>query len=137
MYVKPVASKGRGAISNASGRYETHTIHAVHDGWYADSHPNAHTKSHTNVHSDAHEDVHEDVHDEILPGSSMRTHWQDDTSKTVITRNRSPDIHFDRSINPYRGCEHGCVYCFARPTHTWLGHSAGLDFETRRNTRPT
>lgn len=92
--------KGRGAITNASGRYETHTIHAVDDGW-----------------------------ESISP--TIRTQWQDDKSKTIITRNRSPDIHFDRSVNPYRGCEHGCVYCFARPTHTWLGHSAGLDFETR------
>lgn len=99
MFRKPIARKGRGAISNSSGRYETHTIHAVDDGWQKPDY--------------------------------VRTQWQDDKSKTVITRNRSPDIHFDRSVNPYRGCEHGCVYCFARPTHTWLGHSAGLDFETR------
>ena len=58
-----------------------------------------------------------------------RTRWFDDTSRSVITRNQSPDIYFDQSLNPYRGCEHGCIYCFARPTHTWLGHSAGLDFE--------
>jgi len=104
MYTKPIAIKGRGAVSNDSGRYETHTIHAIDDGWHAD---------------------------ESLDPSPVRTEWRDDKSKTVITRNRSPDIHFDRSVNPYRGCEHGCVYCFARPTHTWLGHSAGLDFETR------
>jgi DNA repair photolyase len=54
-----------------------------------------------------------------------------DASRTIIARNTSPDISFDRSINPYRGCEHGCVYCFARPTHAWLGFSPGLDFETR------
>ncbi len=95
--------KGRGAISNTSGRYETHTVHAVDDGWS----------------------------DYVVPETQSRTQWRDDKSRTVITRNRSPDIHFDRSVNPYRGCEHGCVYCFARPTHTWLGHSAGLDFETR------
>ncbi len=52
-------------------------------------------------------------------------------AKTIITRNDSPDISFDRSINPYRGCEHGCAYCYARPTHAYLGLSAGLDFETR------
>ncbi len=59
----------------------------------------------------------------------MRTQWREDRAKSVITSNRSPDVHFDQSINPYRGCEHGCSYCFARPSHTYLGHSAGLDFE--------
>ncbi len=107
MYTKPIARKGRGAISNASGRYETHTIHSVDDGWHTYMSPDS------------------------AQNTQLRTQWQDDKSKTIITRNRSPDIHFDRSVNPYRGCEHGCVYCFARPTHTWLGHSAGLDFETR------
>lgn len=103
MFVKPRVTKGRGAVSNSSGRFETHTIHAVDDGWQS----------------------------YLTPETSIRTQWRDDNSRSVISRNRSPDIHFDRSINPYRGCEHGCVYCFARPTHTWLGHSAGLDFETR------
>ncbi len=54
-----------------------------------------------------------------------------ESAKTVVTRNKSPDFSFDRSINPYRGCEHGCVYCFARPTHAYLGMSPGLDFETK------
>lgn len=105
---RTAALKGRGAVSNTSGRYETHTIHAIDDGWHTEAN---------------------DGWQSISP--AIRTQWQDDKSKTIITRNRSPDIHFDRSVNPYRGCEHGCVYCFARPTHTWLGHSAGLDFETR------
>ena len=61
----------------------------------------------------------------------MRTLVTRESAKTIITRNESPDISFDQSINPYRGCEHGCVYCFARPTHAYLGLSAGLDFETR------
>ncbi len=59
-----------------------------------------------------------------------------DTARKVITRNESPDIGFDRSINPYRGCEHGCVYCFARPTHAYLGLSPGLDFESKLFAKP-
>ena len=59
-----------------------------------------------------------------------------DTSRKVITRNESPDISFDRSINPYRGCEHGCSYCFARPTHAYMGLSPGLDFETKLFAKP-
>jgi DNA repair photolyase len=59
-----------------------------------------------------------------------------DTAKTVITYNRSPDVSFDRSINPYRGCEHGCAYCFARPSHAYLGLSPGLDFETKLFYKP-
>ncbi len=95
--------KGRGALSNATGRYESLVSIAIDDGWqsYDDS------------------------------PSTVKTSWRWDPCRSIITRNQSPDIHFDRSINPYRGCEHGCVYCFARPSHTYLGHSAGLDFETR------
>lgn len=122
MYVKPLATKGRGAVSNASGRYETHTIHAVDDGWQVDNS--------AGMDDAASIDASAESFATCVP-NPVRTEWRDDTSKTIITRNRSPDIHFDRSVNPYRGCEHGCVYCFARPTHTWLGHSAGLDFETR------
>lgn len=120
MYTKPIAIKGRGAVSNASGRFETHTIHAIDDGWHSDES--------AIVGDVASADY---CVDEALSPNSVRTQWRDDKSKTIITRNRSPDIHFDRSVNPYRGCEHGCVYCFARPTHAWLGHSAGLDFETK------
>ncbi len=93
------AIKGRGALSNRAGRFETTEREATDDGWSP-----AELTDH-------------------------RTYWLEDNAKSVITRNRSPDISFDRSINPYRGCEHGCVYCFARPTHCYLGHSAGLDFE--------
>jgi len=93
--------KGRGAITNPTGRYESVVRFGIEDGWY------------------------------VSTDAQVTTTWRDDATRTVITRNQSPDIHFDRSINPYRGCEHGCIYCFARPTHTWLGHSAGLDFETR------
>ncbi len=93
--------RGRGATSNATGRFEPYQSVACNDGWE----PQNETK--------------------------LRTEWLPDRAKTIITRNTSPDIPFDRSINPYRGCEHGCVYCYARPSHTYLGHSAGLDFESR------
>ena len=100
--------KGRGAVSNTTGRYESHQREAFDDGW------------------------------ETLANSteSLSTQLSVDTARRVINYNRSPDVGFDRSINPYRGCEHGCVYCFARPTHTWLGLSAGLDFETRLHYKP-
>jgi DNA repair photolyase len=102
------ARKGRGAVSNHTNRYEKEVRVATSDGW--------------NDASAATDD------DELPP---LRTTLIKDASRTIIARNTSPDISFDRSINPYRGCEHGCVYCFARPTHAWLGFSPGLDFETR------
>lgn len=96
------ALKGRGAVTNRDGRFERLTHVAEDDGWT--------------------------VSDDLPP---LRTHVLPDAARKVITRNTSPDIPFDRSLNPYRGCEHGCVYCFARPTHAYLGLSPGLDFETR------
>lgn len=98
--------RGRGAISNASGRFDLARSEES-DGW--------------------------DIAEE-RPG--FATSISSEMAKTIITRNTSPDVPFDRSINPYRGCEHGCVYCFARPTHCYLGLSAGLDFETRIISRP-
>ena len=93
---------GRGAVSNRSGRYEPIAYEAVDDGW------------------------------ELLAElEALATEVQEVPARRIITRNESPDIGFDRSINPYRGCEHGCIYCFARPTHAFLGLSPGLDFETR------
>jgi DNA repair photolyase len=94
--------RGRGAVSNPTGRFESHQREHFDDGWGA-------------------------LDEAEVP---VRTTLHLDTSRTVIARNDSPDVGFDRSLNPYRGCEHGCVYCFARPTHTYLGFSAGLDFET-------
>ena len=94
--------KGRGSVSNRSGRFEAQARHAVDDGW---------------------------ARDEDMPPPA--TVLGEDASRTIIARNTSPDVPFDRSINPYRGCEHGCVYCFARPTHAWLGLSPGLDFESK------
>jgi len=99
--------KGRGAVSNRAGRYEPEETRRIDDGW--------------------------DVDDDLPP---LRTTVSVDASRSVITRNTSPDIGFDRSINAYRGCEHGCVYCFARPTHAFLGLSPGLDFESRLFAKP-
>jgi DNA repair photolyase len=95
------ARRGRGAPSNATGRFETQKREALDDGWTSE---------------------------EVEP---LRTQVTQEKARTILTRNDSPDISFDRSINPYRGCEHGCAYCFARPTHTYMGLSAGLDFESR------
>jgi len=101
--------KGRGAASNATGRHERLALEAFDDGWAPD--PEA---------------------EESRPGTEIFR----DRSRSILTYNASPDIGFDRSINPYRGCEHGCIYCFARPTHAYLGLSPGLDFETRIFAKP-
>ena len=101
---------GRGALGNASGRHERHATFYEEDGW-----PGGDTSPTRPV---------------------LRTRTDPETPRSIITYNRSPDLPFDRSVNPYRGCEHGCIYCFARPTHAWLGLSAGLDFETRLIARP-
>jgi DNA repair photolyase len=99
--------RGRGAHSNASGRYEPLARIAFDDGWQS--------------------------LDDLPP---FKTTVTVDATRRIITRNDSPDISFDRSINPYRGCEHGCVYCFARPTHAYLGLSPGLDFESKLFMKP-
>ena len=96
------ARRGRGAGTNASGRFEPYARESFDDGW--------------------------GLEEDIAP---LRTEVTLERPRTIITRNDSPDIPFDRSINPYRGCEHGCFYCFARPTHAYLGLSAGLDFESK------
>ena len=106
----PRLLRGRGAVSNASGRYERHARVLLDDGWD----------------EPAGEDAPPPLNTEIII----------DSTRTIIARNQSPDISFDRSINPYRGCEHGCIYCFARPTHAWLGMSPGADFESRLFVKP-
>ncbi len=99
--------RGRGALSNASGRYEPVARIKLDDGWQ--------------------------TIEELPP---FKTTVTIDSARKIITRNDSPDLSFDRSINPYRGCEHGCVYCFARPTHAYLGLSPGLDFESKLFAKP-
>jgi DNA repair photolyase len=94
--------KGRGSSSNVAGRFDSLTLEKTDDGWYQD-------------------EIVENLTETVLP----------DRARSVITSNDSPDVGFDVSINPYRGCAHGCVYCFARPTHSYLGLSPGLDFETK------
>ena len=99
--------RGRGAVANPSGRFERETREAFDDGWEGA---------------------------EALP--AFATTVTIEKPKTIVTRNSSPDIGFDRSINPYRGCEHGCAYCYARPTHAYMGLSPGLDFESRLFAKP-
>ncbi len=99
--------RGRGAGLNPSGRFEPQQREAFDDGWQN--------------------------WEELPP---FKTEVQVEKPRTAITRNESPDIPFDRSINPYRGCEHGCIYCFARPTHAYMGLSAGLDFEAKLFAKP-
>ena len=97
------AQKGRGAVTNLQGRYEVFGREHVDDGWAGDD-------------------------EEATP---FKTQVTDEFAKTILSRNASPDIPFSVSLNPYRGCEHGCIYCFARPSHSYLGLSPGLDFESR------
>lgn len=99
--------KGRAAQSNRDGRYLRHTREAIADGW--------------------------DLEEELPP---LRTELRLENLRKAITRNSSPDIDFDRAVTPYRGCEHGCIYCYARPSHAWLDMSPGLDFETKIIARP-
>ena len=102
------ARKGRGAVTNVSGRYEKDCREAFDDGWSStDPEP-----------------------------PPLKTEITVETARTIITRNDSPDLSFDRTINPYRGCEHGCVYCYARPNHAYAGLSPGLDFESRLFAKP-
>ncbi len=94
--------KGRGAVSNPEGRFESLRVKSEDDGWYQ----------------------------EALP-ESVATIVTPERAKSIITTNDSPDVGFEYSINPYRGCEHGCIYCYARPAHSYIGLSPGLDFETK------
>src|SRR5262245_54732655 len=105
--IHPDRNRGRSAGINPSGRFEPVSRHVFDDGWNS--------------------------LEELPP---FKTEVQVEKPRTIITRNESPDISFDRSINPYRGCEHGCIYCFARPTHSYMGLSPGLDFESKLFAKP-
>ncbi len=102
----PIAIKGRGATSHIAGRFESTVSEAVDDGWEPDE------------------------SEEFLT-PRLRTEVRTETARSIISRNSSPDVGFSQSVNPYRGCEHGCSYCFARPSHAYLNLSPGLDFETK------
>lgn len=119
----PTARKGRGAVSNLQGRYELQARERFDDGWLNDN---------CNDGCDEGEDckVNKDASNNTAP-PAWKTYVTEEKAKSILTRNASPDIPFSVSLNPYRGCEHGCIYCFARPTHSYLGLSPGLDFESR------
>ena len=102
------AARGRGARSNASGRFEPKIVEAFDDGWTSDD----------------------------VEAAPLRTTLTPLHVRTIIAKNTSPDVGFDRSINPYKGCEHGCIYCYARPSHAFMGLSPGLDFESRLFFKP-
>ena len=105
--IDPARRKGRGADSNIGHRFDPYVREGVDDGWVAE--------------------------DDLPP---IRTDVAEERARSAISTNDSPDIGFDRSVNPYRGCEHGCIYCYARPSHAYLGLSPGLEFETRLVARP-
>ncbi|HEY4561252.1 MAG TPA: radical SAM protein, partial [Lysobacter sp.] len=98
--------KGRGAASRVASRFDATTTEGVDDGWGS-------------------------VYEDLAEAPKPQTTVTEERARTILTRNNSPDVGFSQSLNPYRGCEHGCVYCFARPTHSYLDLSPGLDFETK------
>ncbi|MET0280635.1 MAG: PA0069 family radical SAM protein [Steroidobacteraceae bacterium] len=105
--IPPSGFKGRGALDNPVSRYDSTRAEGIDDGWFQEESPR-----------------------------SIATEVRPDATRSIIARNDSPDIHFDQSINPYRGCEHGCIFCYARPSHAYLGLSPGIDFETRLAYKP-
>src|SRR5690606_32606009 len=119
----PAALRGRGAVTNVRHRFEQTEREPADDGWSSGQV----TASQDDV-SDG--DI-DGSYIPIVPESTLKTTVTPEQARKLLSRNDSPDIPFDVAVNPYRGCEHGCVYCYARPTHAYLGYSPGLDFETR------
>ncbi len=107
LYIQPEALKGRGSGWAIAHRYQNEAREQYDDGWGS---------------------IDQDAQEEHLPPA---TQIIEERARSILSSNQSPDIFFDQSINPYRGCEHGCIYCFARPTHSYLNMSPGLDFETK------
>jgi DNA repair photolyase len=119
---RPIARKGRGATFNPGNRFRDVTRESVDDGWQS-----ARGEEDAPIATDGGDD-------DTLP--PLRTTVTVQLSRSIIARNSSPDIPFTQSINPYQGCEHGCIYCYARPTHAYLDLSPGLDFETKLFAKP-
>ncbi|SOD41974.1 PA0069 family radical SAM protein [Nitrosovibrio sp. Nv4] len=119
------ARKGRGAVSNLQGRYETLIREDIDDGWLHTDTDIGDVEADPSCDSPATSDAEQDN------APAWKTEVIEERAKTILSRNQSPDVPFSISLNPYRGCEHGCIYCFARPTHSYLGLSPGLDFESR------
>ena len=109
--VAPAVRKGRGVSDNCANRFDRLDVQAFDDGWGS-------------------------IAEESLAPPPVATTLTRDASRSAISWNQSPDLGFDRAVNPYRGCEHGCVYCYARPSHAFLGYSPGLDFETKLTFKP-
>ncbi|WP_159348591.1 PA0069 family radical SAM protein [Roseomonas harenae] len=107
----PGLRRGRGAVSNPANRFERTRADAFDDGWGT-------------------------LAQALADLPPLATSLTRDSARSALTWNDSPDLGFDRSVNPYRGCEHGCIYCYARPTHAWIGLSPGLDFEARLQFKP-
>ncbi|MCY4222574.1 MAG: PA0069 family radical SAM protein [Thiotrichales bacterium] len=136
--------RGRGALSNASGRFEPLAREEFDDGWgngqeRGQEHGQERDMEHDrdNSRAEAHDNRGEQEWDpDDIPPPKLRTTLIPDATRRIIAWNDSPDLPFDRSVNPYRGCEHGCIYCYARPSHAYLGYSPGLDFETRLVFKP-
>jgi hypothetical protein len=112
------AKKGRGAVSNLQGRHEQWTREDIDDGWGSSGIIGAGGRDKTE-------------NDGLDTALAWKTQVIEEHARTILSRNQSPDVPFSVSLNPYRGCEHGCIYCFARPTHSYLGLSPGLDFESK------
>jgi DNA repair photolyase len=128
----PVARKGRGAVSNIQGRFERDQREPFDDGWGAAGNDEcAGESAGTGEEAATRRPVIPIVPVDTEPLAPLRTEVTIERARSILTHNASPDIPFDVSLNPYRGCEHGCIYCFARPTHAYLDLSPGLDFETR------